>query len=224
MVTGMSDWDERLLRAVRAAANRSSSAHRGFVEVDDLQQEGYMWILKHAEKANGWLEDGRDGIRLLQHSLYQHMHQYTMRQRYLKDGTKPGDYYWYQLAVLEELLPDALHDEPLYGSQSSDINHGYRSHKPISEGGDRMAMIADVRAAFSSLPAEERLLIAVKFGEGEPVPDSKLAAMYATSPSSVSRMVRKALKRMAGSLGAEPVVKRRVMSNAQAQHETKEQE
>lgn len=223
MVSNMTQWDERILRSVRSAATRSMNANRGFVESDDLQQEGYVWVLTHADKVNGWLDEGRDGAKLLNHALYQHMHQYTMSQRYLKDGTKPGDYYRYQLAVLEALLPDALDDEPYYGSQPTDVNAGIRGSRLVNEGGDRLAMIADVRMALAGLTSEDLLLITEKFGAGEPVPDEKLAALYGTSASTVARMVKKVLKKMAAQLGSEPFSTRRVMTNAQAQHVTKEQ-
>ena len=147
MVDGnMTQWDTHVLRAVRQASTRSYGAQRGYVDLDDLQQEGYLWVLANQEKVDGWLDEGRDGFALLQHAIYQHLHKYTMKERYRKDGTEPGDYYNYRVVVIADLLPDVFNEEPSFGHSSSDLGTMIRSSKQPSEGGDRMAMIADIKA------------------------------------------------------------------------------
>jgi DNA-directed RNA polymerase specialized sigma24 family protein len=222
----MTHWDEGVLRAVRSAAARSYAAQRGFVETDDLMQEGYEWVLKNQARVNEWVEEGREGFAQLHQALYRAMHRYTMRQRYLKDGTKPGDYFFYQLAVIQDLLPEAFDNEPNYGQSASDLNAGVRSGKPLSEGGDRMAMIADVKAGLASLDSGDYALMVIKYGQGEVLPDTEIAQLLEVHQTTVNRNVNRVLRKIAKHLGSEPVSRgrRRVMSNAQAQHETRELE
>jgi DNA-directed RNA polymerase specialized sigma24 family protein len=217
----VSDVETVVLRAVRQAAKRSHTVQRGFVDLDDLIQEGYLYVLENQEKVNGWIDSG--DVLLVKDVLYKAMHRYTMRQRYLKDGTKAEDYYVYQFAVLEELLPDAMNDSPNYGSSASDLNTQVKSGKSLAESGDRMAMIADVKAALLVLNDYERELIFRKFYGGGAT-DNELAQWFEKPEPTINKHVRAALRKMARRLGSEPVTRRRAMSNAQAQHITREQE
>jgi hypothetical protein len=145
-----------------------------------------------------------------------------MKQRYAQDGTMPEDYFTYQIAVLEEILPEALEDERSFGGSVSDLS-GIKSGKPASEGGDHMAMIADVLAALNSLTKTDRELMQRKYGDGEVTPDTVLAQYYEQSAGIVARDVKRCLRKMAKFLGSDPVHGRKAMSNAQAQHVTREQ-
>lgn len=226
MVSNMTQWSDVVLRSVRQAATRSFASHRGFVDLEDLQQEGYEWILRNKDKVDEWLEMGRDGVNIMHTALYHAMHQYTMKERYRKDGTKPGDYYFYQRAVIVELLPAAFDDEPNFGSSPSDLSLTGRSGKALSEGGDLMAMLADVRSAYRSLNDEDKAIIKMKYGTSDGIkPDEELAQWFEIPLSTMNRKVTNIVKKMAKYLGSEPVHKpRKAMSNAQAQHITKEQE
>lgn len=225
MVEGnFTHWSDPVLRAVRQAASRSHASQGGFVDMEDLTQEGYVWCLTNPDKVAEWSDSGREGMAILHTALYHHMHKYTMRQRYLKDGTQPGDYYFYQKAVLLELLPEAFDESPNYGQSTSDLNSTVRSGKPLSESGDRMAMIADIKSALGALTADEYAVIKMKFGSGVVLPDEQLAQWFEIPLSTMNRRVNKAVRKMARALGSEPVRGRRSLSNAQAQHVTREQE
>ena len=222
MVTegNVSHLETEVLRAVRQAARRSHTAQRGYVELDDLVQSGYEYVLQNMEKIKEWVGTGQGP--LLQHAIYQHLHDVTMRERYLKDGTRPEDYYSYQYAVLEELLPEVLEEEPNYGGSSSDLNALVKSGRSPSEGGERMAMIADIKAGMLALNDYEHELILLKF-KGEGRTDSQLAQWFEKPEATINRHVRQALRKVARRLGSEPVRRRKVMSNAQAQYVTRSQ-
>lgn len=217
----MAHWDTEVLRAVRQASRRSHSAHRGFVELDDLTQEAYIYVLENPTKMDKWLGMEREGMTLLQHAIYQHLHRVTMKERYRKDGTKPEDYYVYQTAVIQELLSDALSPTPIVLTSVSDLSTG-RSGRDPAEGGDRMAMIADVKSALGSLNEYELSLITHKYANGG-VSDNELAQWFEKPEPTINRHVRAAIRKMARNLGSEPIRRRKVMSNAQAQHTTREQ-
>jgi DNA-directed RNA polymerase specialized sigma24 family protein len=219
--SNVSDFETVVLRAVRQAAQRSHGAQRGFVEKDDLVQEGYVYVLENYAKVKGWVETG--DVALLKHALYQYMHKFTMRQRYLKDGTEPGDYYVYQISVIEDLLPEALNDGPNYGGSTSDLGTQVKSGKSLAEGGDRMAMIADIKAGMLALSEYERELIVLKY-HGAGRSDHELAQWFERPEPTINKQIRSALRKMARRLGSEPVRRRKAISNAQAQHDTREQE
>lgn len=218
--SNMSQWDTFVLRAVRHAAKRSYTAQRGFVELDDLMQEGFLYALENREKVQRWLDDG-DGV-LLQHALYQHLHKYTMRERYAKDGTKPSDYYTYQTAVIAELLPEVYMEDGAWGTSPSDLSNIKRSSRSLAEGGDRMAMVADVKAGVATLPEPDALILQLKYEEGGRT-DEEVAEELGIPEVTVNKAVARSIRKIAKTLGSEPVRRRRSISNAQAQHITGEQ-
>lgn len=210
-------------RAISQACKRSWNAHRGFVDADDLRQEAWIFVYTHARKVGEWLDTGKDGERIMAHAIYQHLHNITMEQRYLKDGTRPEDYYAYSMPVLTELLPEIFDDEAYYGTSPSDLTTITRSGKSLAETGDRMAMVADIKAAYASLNEKEKLLVSMKYSFGG-MTDNEIAQVTETPEATVNRHVKSALRKMARKISNEPVVKRKAMSNAQSQHVTKEQE
>jgi hypothetical protein len=64
----------------------------------------------------------------------------------------------------------------------------------------------------------------MKFGGDHVLPDEQLAQWFEVPLATMNRRVNRAVRKMARALGSEPVKGRRAMSNAQAQHVTKEQE
>lgn len=213
-------WSEPVLRAVASAARRVAKQHNQYVEYEDLQSEGYVWVGAHADKVIELVEGKHFGW--LDRDLYRHMHKYAMRQRYLKDGTKPGDYYLYSPAVLTELLPEAVIGMPAEASPS-DLT-GVRANKPISERGDKAAMLADVQQAWLALDADDRTLLMLKFLTNGGATDQDVGALLGLPQQTVNYRINRVLVRMAEYLGGEPAPRRKAISNARAQYETRNQE
>lgn len=222
MVDGnMAQWSDTVLRVVSTAARKAARLHIGYADFEDLQGEGYMWVARNPEKVQEHLDN--KATYLLSVDVYRAMHRYAMKQRYLKDGTQPGDYFLYPLAVLAELLPIVLDGPDAVDSSPSDLNGRIRANKPMSERGDRAAMIADVQRAFAALSDDDKALVRMKYGNGG-VTDEVIAEALGKPQQTVNYQYRRALKRMAEFLGGEPWSRRKAMSNAKAQHITREQE
>lgn len=217
----MTQWSETVLRVVSSAARRAARLHIGYAEYEDLQGEGYLWVAKNPDRVQAHIDN--KATYLLSVDVYRVMHRYAMKQRYLKDGTQPGDYFLYPLAVIAELLPVVLDGPDATDSSPSDLNGRIRANKPLSERGDRAAMVADVQRAFSSLSEDDKELVRMKYGNGG-VTDEVIAEALGKPQQTVNYQYRRALKRMAEFLGGEPWSRRKAMSNAKAQHITKEQE
>lgn len=210
-------------RIVRNAVKRSAKAQRFFLDEDDLQQEAYLYMLENKAKVLEWVEYGRQGLNLLGHALYQHLHQVTMRERYLKDGTKPEDYYQYRREVIIELLAEMFDDEPMAVPSTSDLNAVIRAPKQPSEGGDRMAMLADMQYAYSRISDYDKAVLADRYKDGG-LPVEAMAATRDLPARTMQSHIDRALRAMAKQVGGEPPRTRRAMSNMEAQMITREQE
>lgn len=221
MVGNMALWSDTVMRIVATNARRAQRVHEGYVEYEDLQGEGYLWVAAHPEKVQQHVDDKRVG--LLSQDIYRAMHRYAMRQRYLKDGTTPGDYFLYSLAVLQEMLPGVLDGPAATDSAPVDVNAKIRSSRPVNERGDRAAMVADVQRAYRALSDDDKALLRAKYGNGGQTDDA-IALASGKPQQTVNYQCRRALRRMAEFLGGEPWERRKAISNAQAQHKTRGQE
>ncbi len=204
-------------KTVSKVAKRSHSLHRGYVELDDLIQEGWLWVAEH--EAQVWERiDSEDTDKSVESWLYSrlrtHIHRYTIKQRTLVDGTKPGDYYLYPVAVIEALLPD-LFDEPDTRG-NTDLNQD-RGRRAPNEGFEYEAMIADLRSGFESLNDDERVFLMQRYASGG-VSTEVLAIQHEVTQRAIQQRLNRTIKKIARHLGGEPIERsyRQPMSNAQA--------
>lgn len=219
-VIGVLD-DTHVLRCVNSAVGTAIRRHRGYVEEDDLRQEAYLWLMENAELVAEHVDN--KAWRYLTSDLYRSLYKVAMKARYLRDGTEPGDYYFYTLTVLDELLPEALLGPEAVIETQEDLNHQIRAGKPINERGDKAAMLADVQKAHSRLNEDDKYLIFLRYGHVG-ASDKTVAEDLGLPQTTVSYQLRRALRRMADHLGGEPVTGRQAKSNARAQYETRSQE
>lgn len=216
-------WADPVLKTVASAARKAAKAHHGYVDYEDMQSEGYVYVGTHREEVERLTTGERVNLQLLYTSVYRHMHKYAMKQRYLKDGTTPGDYFLYSPAVISELLPEALDGVDAADSSPSDINGQIRANKPVNERGDRAAMVADIQQAYKALDEDDQALLSHKYRDGG-VTDEVVALVYGKPQQTINYRLQRSLRRMAESLGGEPFEGRHAISNARAQQETRQQE
>ena len=211
MVALEQDW---VVKAIASAANSALRKHEGYVDREDLTQEGYMYLLEHPELLD---EDSKHGRGYVNRSVFYAMDKYGMRQRMLKDGTHRDDYFRYTAAMVEELIAEALEGQPAVRS-ASDVDDMPSNSKPASESGDRLAMIADIRQAFTRIGDKDRELLAEKFFGGD-VSDEVLGITHGVSADAIRKRTDRALMRLAKTLNGDyaPKEKRRVVSNSTAQ-------
>lgn len=217
-----STLDERVVKRLNSAARKAAARHLNYASEGDMRQEAYLWVLNHHEKVSGLIEDESWGI--LSNELFRAANRFGLKQRYLKDGTKPGDYFNYTGQIIAELLPEVMGGSPDPGS-SSDLNMKIRGKKPINEAGDRNAMMVDVHVAYKKLNEYDKQLLWQRYSDGG-VTEEVMGALMEMPQQTVSYQIRRALRRMAESLDVgkgDPHEGRRAMSNARAQITTRQQ-
>lgn len=215
MVTSIQDSEVQVL--VTEAASIMQRKHDGYTDRDDLVQEGYLYLLEHPELLDEMSDGSKKAYNLAAKSVRWAMDRYGMKQRMLKDGTQRDDYFRYTAGMVEELLAEALEGIPYMKSPSA-VDDAPSSGKSPSESGDRMAMAADIRQAFTRLRDKDQELLLEKFFGGD-VSDEVLAITHEVTPNAIRMRVDRALVRLAKALNGDysPKEKRRVVSNQTAQ-------
>lgn len=222
------DWFNIILPTI-AHRVAGQQRFRGHVEADDLTQQAWEWLLRNHHKYRRWERENKDDPeqleRLLVATVTNELTYFARRERAHHLGYNPADEFFYDRAMLEELIaavydPDAWHNPP------KPTDGGRRSKAP-SEGNGWVATLADVSAALVRLTHEDRTILYQRFAEKRTVKD--IATLEQITQRQVYHRVDRALKRLWDRLGGprwlEPrdamvvssAPRRRAMSNAHAQ-------
>ena len=134
--------------------------HRDFpmVAKEDIEQELWMWFVTHPQKTKEWQEmDKKEGTRLFVRSLNNHASRYCQNEKARTVGYEMVDLTFYQRSVVEQLLPSVLSgdwNQPIYFDVTSD-----RHTQAPNEGGNLMAMQADISKAFEMIPESQQNIL-----------------------------------------------------------------
>ena len=145
--------------AIASATKILVSRYRGYVEYQDVQQELYLWLFKNYDKAERWRAEHGEAHaeRMVVKALRNCGERYCRSEKSEKDGYSTDDEFFYSIPMVADLLqlyfdPDWMMPGGLELTTTSD-------GKPASEGGNLIAMVADVGRAYEALPAPDRALL-----------------------------------------------------------------
>lgn len=215
-------FNDKVLRACTRAANRVTRTSRNYCEHADILSEMYVWVAKHPRNVTGWLDEGQHGLNKMNVALYRAGHEYVAKERARRTGAKTSDFYWYTPAVIMELLPDVWEYSNWASGGSGDQSMPRGKSKP-SEGNNRQAMMVDVAYALSTLPQDDRVLLANLYAHGG-MNKELLAAQAELTVSGLEKRVGRIVDKMVERLGGEPPFwkpGRKARSNASVQADTR---
>ena len=147
-------------------AHVSDEYHKKYdmVEREDIQQSLYEWFLKHPNKLDEWEAIGhKDAKNLIYRSLRNQALDYCQAWKAKSVGYEPSDLFYYEPDMVEALLPAILRDDftvmPI-------LNLGKTGRPPApSEGGNMMAMMVEIKAAYIKLNTDDKTVLFYKHAE-----------------------------------------------------------
>jgi len=188
--------------AVASATRILTSRYRDHVAFEDVQQECYLWLFKNYHKAERWRSEhgDRHAERTLTKALRNAGERYCRAEKAEHDGYLPEDEFFYSIPMVRDLL--ALSFDPEWMLPGSIQLDRISSGTPSNEGGNLMAMVADVRRAFQTLHEHDRELLTRVYGVKDPDQEIALLALDwgCTSKAADSRL-RRILGRLRAALG-----------------------
>ena len=131
---------------------------------DDIKQSLYQWFVEHPNKTN---EYGKLPKNEAQNVFYRVLRNqaldYCQYWRAKSIGYEVSDLFYYDPDVIEALLPAVLLDS---GTEAPKLNLGMPGRPPApSEGGNMMAMMVEINAAYIKLSKEDRAVLFFKYVE-----------------------------------------------------------
>lgn len=213
---------------VAVTSRRVASRYRGFIEADDIAQEMRIWVLTHQDKLAEWLdveekEDFKAGVGALRLTLRRIGEQYSRQQKAAMAGYHTTDEYFYEVAVVEDLLPEAFGDQDGWVPAIVQDTSGNHTPRLMNEGNDRWAKVADVSSALRKVSNYDYTILEQHYRFNQTF--RAIAEYLECSKSKAQRDCESALGHLVKELGGrspwtdkDRVYRRRsVVSNAQAQ-------
>lgn len=189
------------LRIAKQGAMSAARSGRGIVDPGDLVSEAHLWIVEHMDKVIAWREQGRHGQNKLRHACRQRCLTIIARERRNRSGLEPGDVFYYTPALLREILPN-IWDPDDWASGQATVTQERQGPSRPAEGNNRLAMIVDVRAAYHSLAAREKNLLADLYRDGG-LSHEVVAIAHECTERTVRRREERALDKLVERLGGE---------------------
>lgn len=220
-------WDDVsdvVFKLARIAANRSARIHRNLVSADDVYQHLVMWALEHQHKLVEWAVD--EGLSFkLKRTFNNEAQKLVARERKRHSRIPISDIFFYTTEVLHELLRDVWTHDAWGTTPDMSSEFVSRTTKP-NEGNNRLALMSDVYSGIQRLNEADRTLLHDRYADGG-LDFEQLSEKYEASEEAMRKRVQRALHKLQEKLGGEPPVwnsRRRIVSNAQAQVETRKQD
>ncbi len=132
------------------------------LERDDIKQSLYQWFVEHPNKTN---EYGKLPQNEAQNVFYRVLRNqaldYCTFWRARSIGYEASDLFYYDSDMIEALLPSVLLNN---GTEAPKLDLGMPGRPPApSEGGNMMAMMVEVKAAFMKLNQEDKNILYLKY-------------------------------------------------------------
>lgn len=169
------------------------------VDREDIKQALYEWFVSHPRKLTEWEGLGKKSAQnLLYRSLRNQALDYCQQWKAKSIGYELSDLYFYEPAVVEALLPAVLRGDV---TEAPVLNLGMPG-KPSApaEGGNMMAMMAEIKAAYLKLNTEDRHILYHKYANS--LTNAAIAEELALPSDDAARMRHnRAIKRLITRLG-----------------------
>jgi DNA-directed RNA polymerase specialized sigma24 family protein len=169
------------------------------VDREDIKQSLYEWFVSHPKKLTEWEGFSKKSAQnLLYRSLRNQALDYCLYWKAKSLGYEPSDLFYYEPAVVEAILPAVLRGDI---TEAPVLNLGMPG-KPSApaEGGNMMAMMAEVKAAYLKLSTEDRHILYHKYANS--LSNAAIAEELALPSDDAARMRHnRAIKRLITRLG-----------------------
>ena len=179
----------------------ASEYHKKYnmVELDDIKQSLYQWFVEHPRKLTEWEAIGpKDAKNLIYRSLRNQALDYCQKWKAKSLGYETSDLFYYEPEMVENLLPAVLLG---HEAEMPKMNIGMPGKPPApAEGGNLMAMLVEVDAAYHRLNTEDRAVLYHKYAESMDY-GSIATAMELGSEDAARMRHNRAIKKLINRIG-----------------------
>lgn len=189
--------------AVASATKILYSRYRNYVEYADVQQELYLWLLAHYDRAVRWRANYsvRHAERTVVKALRNAGERYCRTEKAEADGYAVEDEFFYSIPMIADLLSLWLDPEWMVPKGIDYTEDAL----PPTPSADLVTMVADVGKAFESLPEPDQDLLRYVYGGDRLTADAiaQKSLEWGISQSAANSRIRRVVGRVRAALGGE---------------------
>lgn len=181
------------------------------VDSSDIRQQLWLWFFEHPNKVKLWESyDAKETTKIIARSLRNAAKDYCQKEKARFSGYNIDDVYYYDRQIIELILPTVLRGDAI-PPQWQDLDLFVFKKKVLSEGGNLMAMAADVDRALRKLKPEQLSIIYLRFGDG--CDNTTLARELSVSEDAARMRVNRAMNNLMNILGGSKPHRERDLTN-----------
>jgi DNA-directed RNA polymerase specialized sigma24 family protein len=187
----VTDCRDEVVYAARPVVAR----YRQWTDRDDVMQEMWLWIFENSGLVRDLLAEGRSGILRLH--LRRVGEAWGRREKAAREGYSPKDEFFYNAALIREMLPNALDPKALPAQGDNEVK--VRGASTSDGYGNWAACLVDVRVALGNLTVADRNLLTRRYRNGDTL--EVMAAADGVAASSMHARLNRVVKRLQRCLG-----------------------
>jgi hypothetical protein len=180
----------------------ASEYHKKYpmVDVDDFQQEMYLWFVTHPKKFKEWIAmDEKDSSKLIARSLRNQCLKYGEKEKARMAGYATSDVHYYDPVIVEAFLPTIIAESYEMPAKLKDLS-GIRTNSDINDGMNWLAMRSDVAKGYYKLPPAKQFILRVRYSD-EDAEWTKVAEELGTTPDGARMKVQRTLLSLIQNIG-----------------------
>lgn len=180
----------------------ASEYHRKYpmVDVDDFQQEMYLWFVTHPKKFKEWMGmDEKDATKLVARSLRNQCLKFGEKEKARSAGYSTSDVHYYDPVIVEAFLPTIIAESYEMPAKLKDLS-GIRGKSDVSDGMNWLAMRSDIARGYYKLPVAKQLILHIRYAD-EDAEWTKVADELGTTPDGARMKVQRALLSLIQNIG-----------------------
>ena len=169
------------------------------VELEDIKQSLYQWFAEHPNKLDTWEAIGmKDAKNLIYRSLRNQALDYCQRWKAKSIGYEVSDNYYYDIELVEAILPSVLRGE-IGVTHQLNLGGPSRPSAP-AEGGNITVIMIEVDYGYWKLNKEDRRILFLKYAEA--MPFAEIAKELDIPSEDAARMrCNRAIRRLLNHIG-----------------------
>jgi len=170
------------------------------VDIDDFQQEMYLWFVSHPRKFKEWTTlEQKDSDKLIAKSLRNQCLKFGEREKARSQGYDLSDLYYYDISVVEAFMPSIITESYEMPAKIKDLGNQVKSGE-ISDGMNWLALRSDIAKGYYKLSEAKQNILITRFAN-EQADWSVLGQEWGTSADGARMKVQRALASILQNLG-----------------------
>jgi RNA polymerase sigma factor (sigma-70 family) len=187
--------------------------HRRFsnwVELQDVNQECYHWVISRANWINEMLgvedlDQRKHNEQRIAYQMRRAAERYSRKEKAIKSGYHITDEAYYESATIAQLLPFVIAsvvDGTVLEQAQEMIRDGQpKGSSSPSEGGNLLATLIDIKKKYLKLEERDRNILALRYHENLTL--AQIAAIQECAVSTADKRCQASLRKLLQSLGGE---------------------